>query len=397
MKILAVHPGVQYSTGDLWSGYMKVLKQRHEVIEYRLDGRVTMADHYLAYVWKQAEAKRKREHIEAVAKAYERGEDPPPSPAKIPKPQMAEAVRMGSMTLVEAALSMLPDWVLIFSGMFIHPDAVICLYRSGCPTAIMLTESPYDDAKQRALIAHCDIAFTNERASVPILRREQYVNDDPREARVAGNKNTHYLPHAYDPEHHNPEARIDNEDEIPRHDVVFVGSGFSERQELLSQVDWNHLRYDLGLYGQWPYMGSRSRLRPFVYGGITDNRYTAALYRNARVGLNIYRQSVGQSKNATRIKGAESLNPRALELAAIGAPHISDWRPEVGEVFGDLVPTFDPDTPGDMARALVDLMDDPDHRERMRRELPERVRGWTFEARVNQMEQALDATRTIPR
>jgi glycosyltransferase involved in cell wall biosynthesis len=359
------------------------LQQRHEVIEYRLDGRVTMADHYLTYAWKQAESQRKTRND-------------PAEPA-IPKPQMSEAVRMGSMTLLEAALSMLPDWVLVFSGMFLHIDALICLHRTGCPIAIILTESPYDDAKQRLMIAHCDVAFTNERASLPLLQREQFFNDSPREARVAGNPNTHYLAHAFDVQRHDPNARIDNEEQVPSHDVVFVGSGFSERQELLAQVDWDYLGYDLGLYGNWPYMGSRNRLRQHWRGGVTDNRYAAALYRKAKVGLNIYRRSVGQARNATRIRGAESLNPRALELAALGVPHISDYRAEVEEVFGDLVPMYDPETPGDMTRVMVDLLDDEAHQERMRAELPKRVAGWTFEARVNQVESTLNATRTIPR
>lgn len=383
MRILAVHPGVRYSTGDLWDGYINVLRRRHEVIEYRLDGRVTQADHYLTYAWKQAERRRR-----------ERND---PAEGALPKPQMAAAVRMGSMTLLEAALSMLPDWVLVFSGMFLHPDVLVCLHRTGCPIAVMLTESPYDDAKQRNLIAHCDVAFTNERASVPLLRREEHFNHDPKEARVSGNANTHYLAHAFDTQRHDPSARIANEDRVPEHDVVFVGSGFSERQELLSQVDWDYLGYDFGLYGNWPYLGSRSRLKRYLRGGVTDNRYTAALYRRAKVGLNIYRRSVGQARNATRIRGAESLNPRALELAALGVPHVSDYRAEVEEVFGDLVPMYDPEVPGDMTRAMVDLLDDEAHRERMRVELPQRVAGWTFEARVTQLESTLHATRTIPR
>src|SRR5262245_11778047 len=125
MKIMVVHPGASYSTGDMYDGYMKILQQRHEIIEYRLDGRVTMADNYLAFAWRQATSRRRARMLKA---------DPstPPEQA-IPKPQMAEAVRMASMTLLEAALSTLPDWVLIFSGMFLHPDAVICLYRAGVP------------------------------------------------------------------------------------------------------------------------------------------------------------------------------------------------------------------------------------------------------------------------
>jgi glycosyltransferase involved in cell wall biosynthesis len=206
------------------------------------------------------------------------------------------------------------------------------------------------------------------------------------------------MPHAYDPEVHNPDNRLENEDELPRHDVVFVGSGFSERMEILKTVDWEGLGIDLGLYGQWPYLHKNDRLYKYIKGGVTDNRLTAALYRNARVGLNIYRQSVGQSKNATRLRGAESLNPRALELAAIGVPHVSDVRPEVSEVFGDLVPTFDPyirprdpDTDGSLARAVVDLLHNSAHQKRMREELPERVREWTFDKRVDLLEAQMAA------
>jgi glycosyltransferase involved in cell wall biosynthesis len=379
MRILVIHPGVNYSTGDMYNGYMKILRERHEVIEYHLEQRVSQADHYLTFSWRQAQRRRIKEGAEQ----------------DIPKPTMQEAVRFASMTMLEAALSTLPDWVIVFSGMFVHPDALICLYRAGVPVAVMLTESPYDDAKQRNFIAWCDVAFTNERASLPILRRESFVNDDPKEARIAGNKNTHYLPHAYDPEIHNPKVRIDNEDEVPAHDVVFVGSGFSERQELLSEVDWDGLGIDFGLYGQWPYLGSRSRLRRYLRGGVTDNRYTAALYRRAKIGLNIYRQSVGQARHATRLRGAESLNPRALELAALGVPHVTDNRPEVTEMFGDMVETFNPYQPGDLARAIVDLLEDDERRNLMRANLPVLAGDWTFERRVNLFEQILDQTRKV--
>jgi glycosyltransferase involved in cell wall biosynthesis len=358
MRILITHPGANYSTGDVFTGYVDALKKLgHEIIIYDLAGRMVQADHYLDYVWRQARKKNEA----------------------IPRPTMADAVRWASMTLLEAALSTLPDWCLIFSGIYMHQDAMVCLYRSGCPIGIILTESPYDDAKQGGWAAFSDVVFTHERASVPILSRERYVDDDPKQARIWGNKNTHYLPHAYDPVRHNPAARM--------------GSGFSERQEMLARIDWQGMGIDLGIYGQWPYLGSRSPLRKYKRGGVTPNGYTAALYRKAKVGLNLYRQSMGQTRNAPRMKGAESLNPRALELAAIGVPHVSDFRPEVQEVFGDTVPTFTDDDPVDMAEQILKLLEDDRRRETIRAALPGRVAGWTFDDRAKQLMEALNATR----
>jgi spore maturation protein CgeB len=63
------------------------------------------------------------------------------------------------------------------------------------------------------------------------------------------------------------------------------------------------------------------------------------LYRRAKINLNLYRTKPGIRKVIPRPDVyAESLNPRAYELAACGAFHLSTDRPEVDEKFGDTVP-----------------------------------------------------------
>jgi len=121
---------------------------------------------------------------------------------------------------------------------------------------------------------------------------------------------------------------------------VFVGTAFQERIEWFRAIDWTGI--DLGLYGNWDALGGRDRLRQFVKGKLVDNPRTAALYRRAKIGLNLYRQSKGFGRGAPRIvtSSAESLSPRAYELAACGVFHLSESRAEVREVFGDAVPTF---------------------------------------------------------
>jgi spore maturation protein CgeB len=165
--------------------------------------------------------------------------------------------------------------------------------------------------------------WTNERSSVAA-----FASVNPRSG---------YIAHAWHPERHMPEPQ-EHDADVEAHDVVFVGTGFTERIEWFKAIDWTGI--NLGLYGSWERLGSKSPLRQCVRGGQVNNVATAALYRRAKVNLNFYRKSMGSANNAPRITYAESLNPRAYELAACGAFHLSDYRAEVAEKFGALVPTF---------------------------------------------------------
>jgi glycosyltransferase involved in cell wall biosynthesis len=372
MKLLAVHPGASFATGDVYRGMTGALKRRgHDVQEYRLDWRV---DEALEMVKWREKRKKKLQGDEYAAD---------------PAGPLPQAIRYASMTLLEATLTVNPHCLLIFTAMFLHPDTMILLRRMGVPIILFLTESPYDDGKQANITPFANMVYTNERASVPLMQRwyEQYDG-------TRGAKNIEYLPHAYDPDVHKT-FEVDEDEDIPRHDVVFVGSGFIERQEMLQAVDWEGLDIDFGLYGKWPYVGTRNHLRKYLQKDVVPNDVAAKLYRKAGLGLNLYRQSVGTSKNATRIKGAESLNPRALELAATGTPHVSDHRPEVTEVFGNLVPTFK--TPRQLEQViggLIKTKQGADYREQMRRLLPQCVEGWTFDARAEQVERGIAVARS---
>ena len=116
-----------------------------------------------------------------------------------------------------------------------------------------------------------------------------------------------------------------------------------------------------------------------------------ALYRRARIGLNLYRTLEGFDRKADQhITRAESLNPRALELAACGAFTLSEWRPEVAEVFGDAVPTFR--TPGELGE-LCRYYLDPAHEEERRAlaaRLPGLVAGQTYAARARALLEVLE-------
>jgi spore maturation protein CgeB len=99
-----------------------------------------------------------------------------------------------------------------------------------------------------------------------------------------------------------------------------------------------------------------------------DNAAAAGVYRRAKIGLNLYRRSKGWGKHAPQIHTAESLNPRAYEFAACGVFHLSDYRPEVEEVFGDLVPVFT--TPDDASFLIRKWLSDDVGRARIAAQLP---------------------------
>lgn len=337
MRFLVVDPGASMSTADVAIGLRAGLRKLgHEIYEYALDARIERSGAYLNYCWRRGGR-------------------------TLPQPTTADILYHAGEELVARALRVMPDLVLVVSAMYLHPDVVVLLRRAGLRTGILFTESPYDDAQQQRLLPYADVAWTNERTSA--------VGD------------VRYLPHAWNPELHTPTAPLPAED-VPRHQVVFVGIGFQERIDLLAAVDWSGI--DLGLYGSWELLGSRHHLRQYVRGSYVSNAYAAELYRHADVGLNLYRTSRGFGRTAPHVHTGESLNPRAYELAAVGCFTISDYRAEVPEVFGDLVPTF---RGHEELRPLLDAwLADPAGRADVRAALPKAVAGHTWLARARQIE-----------
>lgn len=306
MRILLVDPGAEISTVDVFRGLERALVRAGvEVFTFALQARLDFACEYLQLAWERR-----------------KGHEP-----DAPKPSGADVAYLACSPLLERAAWYQPDAVLSVSGMYLAPQAILDLRRLGYLVATLLTESPYNDDVQARICAFSSLVFTNERASLLALRR---INPE-----------THYLPHAYDAERHR--WGMPRSSHVASHDVVFVGSGFAERRELLSAVDWRGI--DLGLYGFWGPAANPAEaptegpLAPYVRGGPVDNAVATALYRRAKIGLNLYRSSVSWD-GGERVTGGESLNPRAYELAACGAFTISEHRPEVTEKFGDLVPTF---------------------------------------------------------
>jgi hypothetical protein len=341
MRILLIHPGSSYSTSDVWQGvHDGFLHHGAEVIDFAMDARLAVARHEMMWL-----AKHKPD---------------------MPKPNAADVLYRASAGALERAARFRPDWIVIVTAMFFHPDIIAFLRDAGHRVAALFTESPYDDEDQLKLTPCLNACWVNERASVAPF------------ARVL--PHTWYYQHAIDPQRHKPGAQPGDED-VPAHDVVFVGMGFVERIRLLESVDWSGI--DLGLYGDWTLLGARSKLRKYIHGKLQSNSRTNALYRRAKLGMNMHRTSYDGLRETRHIEYAESMGPRCYELAAAGLPFVTDYRAEVGDVFGGLVPTFET---GDQLRAILDgLLKDGQERARIAAALPACVAGHTFDNRARQM------------
>lgn len=345
MRVLVVHPGASWSTADVEAGLTYGLKQHGvEVIPYRLDERLDKAGSEVFYRWRQQRRGR----------------------PDLPKPDGSMVVYQASEPALAMALRHQVDAVVVVCGMFFHRDVIVMLKRAGVPVTVLFTESPYDAEKELGMASIVDGCWTNERS----------VLDDFRKV----NKRAGYLPHGWHPERHIPSAAID--DDAPAHDVVFVGSGFPERITWFNAIDWTGI--DLGLYGTWKGLGLKRQVAKCIKGAQVNNTYASSLYRRAKVGLNLYRRSkgFGLDRSNPRISHAESLSPRAYELAACGAFHLSDYRTEVPEQFGSLVPTFQ--TPQEAEQLIRQWLRDDEQRARVAEALPASVAeaSWVDRARV---------------
>lgn len=340
MRILAVQPGASWSTADVYNGIVSAMnRQGVEVIEYALDRRIEAFGNWLTWQWKH-------------------------NKKKSDKPTSLDATYLAGVGIIEKALYHDVDWVFVVSGSYMHPSFLTMLRRAHVKIAILFTECPYDDDWQLTFAPLADICFVNDKVSVERFRTV--------------NRHTYYWQHAYDPARHMVKAPEDVPD-VAVHDVVMVGTGWEERVQLFEAVNWEGI--DLGLYGTWELAAKNSLLGPYIHEAVTPNATTAALYRTAKIGINLHRSSVGYGKDADKITVTPySLGPRCYELAACGTFYISDWRPELTDVFGDAVPTFK--TPQELEAQIRFYLAHPDERAAIAAKLPGLVSRHTFDMRV---------------
>jgi spore maturation protein CgeB len=263
------------------------------------------------------------------------------------------------------------DWVLVTSPQYFPAEIALMMQTVGIKTAALFTECPYEDTIHTPLTASAfNVAFVNDLHSVGLFQSFcPFVE---------------YIPHSYDPVLHYP-PEVDERDE----NIVFIGTGYASRVQLLKQVEWPAR---LDLYGWWPkeWLRYDTALRKAVRkvsdvvvdgsvevlrtgSSVTTPEETAAIYRKSAVSFSIHREMryVG-SDDAIMDGEAYSLGPRNWELAACRTFQVSDYRQELVDVFADTVPMYE--SAGDLSRLLARAFDDP---------------AWRIELAYRQWEKAL--------
>jgi len=360
-RILLVSPGHRWSTYDVYIGLARGFEAVGvEVVPYSIEDRLPRVRDWIA--WSEGEeASNDDERV----------------------------IYLSSEESLSKALGYNVDAVVVVSGLLYDPRFYVMLGRARVPVFLFGTESPYNDAFYHRCVPMLAAASTNEAQSVASWR--EAVQQRGSDTRVM------HLPLGYDPATHHPGAG--DELDVSPHDVVFVGNMYPTRATMLEAVDWAGV--DLGLYGVFEMVADNPDwpLWPHVWGAtpadpsaVIDNRMTATLYARSKIVLNLFRrETIGKGwydvQYLSEREAGESINPRMIEAAAMGAFMISEWRPEVERVFGELVPTFR--TAAELEALVRHFLAHDEERAALAAQLPGAVAGYSYQERARTIAETL--------
>lgn len=297
-KVLLVYSGHLVSTFDVGRGWERALRlMGHDVRPFNYHDRIQFYN-LAGEAWQQATGRRMEMH---------------------------HLIRLASEGAIAEAIEYRPDVIIIISGLVLDRVLFTVFNALSLPIALILTESPYSDAAQTVLMPYCQRVFTNDLSSLGRLQRF--------------NKATTYLPHSYDPWLHYPQ---DVSGEY-RHDVFFFGTLYPERKQMLQSVNWRGI--DACIAGTHILDNGEVRVVKATRRGLKHwqpNAELAKHYAGSKISLSWHRTTADYFRGTVIGHDAYSLGPRAFEIPACGGFMLSDpSRPELTDVYGDTVPTFD--------------------------------------------------------
>jgi spore maturation protein CgeB len=333
MRILAAHPGPNFSVHDVYVGWVEALRQLGvHVLEFNLADRLTFYDNVLM------------ERDGEVRKAL----------------SADAAIGIAMNGIYSALYQAHADVLLSVSGFFTDGLLLEKVRAHGTKVVLLHTESPYEDGRQLELAQHADLNLINDPTNLRAFRA------------VA---RTEYVPHSYRPHIHCPGPA----DPKLAADLAFVGTGYPSRIAYLERMDLVGL--DVLLAGNWQDLAEDSPLRPFVAhepAECLDNVRTVDVYRSASVSLNLYRREA----EAEHLAAGWAMGPREVELAATATFFLRDSRPEGDEVLS-MLPTIT--DPGDASEKLRYWLARPGARQDLAAKARAAVEGRTFTARATDL------------
>ncbi len=257
-----------------------------------------------------------------------------------------------------------PDLVLVTGGHRITRHALEALCRRGIPVVLWTTDPPKPSAglPQTARFYHA--VFCQGSEAVQLLRAQ-------------GIAALHWLPMACDPEIHRPAVLDEETARGLSSPVVFVGSFYPHRAELLRRV----AHCGLSIWGPgWSRLAVGDPLRACVRGAGIGPAHWVRIYSAAKVVLSIHYRSEDE-----RIPVYQA-SPRVFEALACGAFLLTDRQPDVLALFQDGVHLAAFSDGQDLKRQILHYLDRPAERRRIaatgRREV---LRHHTYAHRIVQM------------
>jgi spore maturation protein CgeB len=348
-RILVVHPGPDFSVADVYRGWIKSLKkQGHQIMEYNTNDRLSF---YGQAVFQDKEVAPCEHGFGPVRKA-------------MPDPEMI--AQMATKGLFETCYTFWPDVIFFVSAFFTTGQTLHILRQRGHKIVMLHTESPYQDDEQMQRGAYANLNLLNDPTNI-----SKWAELGP----VA------YVPHAYDSDVHFPVIPRDY-----RIDFSFIGTSFISRLKFFDQVNFDGIDTVFGGNGWdtvppeyqhlWRYLGHRP-------DECVDNTETARIYRQTRVGLNLYRRE-GEDQHQGE---GWAMGPREVEMAACGLFFIRDPRPESDEVFG-MLPSFS--SPEEAEELIRYYIKHQDKREDLAAEALYEVQDRTFDSHCDSVMELMD-------
>lgn len=275
-------------------------------------------------------------------------------------------IQLMSEALFARALHIKPDLILMLAQSPLSLGLPSRLKEMNIPLAYWFVEDFREMTYWKDIAPLCDFFFT--------IQRGEFFE----ELKSIGVTNCYYLPLGCDPQVHKKVTLTEGERGKYQSDISFVGAGYYNRKNSLSQL----IDFDLKVWGtEWDLNSPLGKCIQDEGKRIEPDDYNK-IFNSSKINLNLHSSTYHQGVNPF----GDFVNPRTFEIASAGGFQIVDYRSELSKFFKpeeELVCYRDID---ELREKIKYYLNYPDKRERIARKSQERaVQEHTYENRMKEM------------
>jgi len=217
--------------------------------------------------------------------------------------------------LIKASVVFKPDLLFVLQGDTILPETILTIknkYR--IPSANWFIDYPTELGLSLLLAKYYDFFFVSTAPAMAKHHRH-------------GNKSVKTLNFACDPDIHIKQELSADEKRRYGSDVVFVGSKYAERENVLNNLG----EFNLGIWGPgWGDLAKGSPLRKFYKAGAIGPEIWVKIFNASKVILNI---NYGFAQ--LREEDCNSGSVKLFEILACGGFQMVDAKKAITDIFAD--------------------------------------------------------------